>query len=328
MQDAVSLMTFEGDAIRGRLQEALAVEGREIAKPQAAAGAGGENNPPSGTHSNAAAAPDRPAAVAGAFYPDRREQVERTLDEFFANRGDEAPRAWAAAMVPHAGWIYSGRLAAAVLARIAIPSRVVILCPHHRPEGAAWAVAPYGRWLIPGGAVAADVELAQRLAAAVAGLELDARAHREEHAIEVQLPLLARLAPEVRVVGIAVGRADLPELQRFGRELAAAIAEDSPRPLLLISSDMNHFADEAETRRLDRLALDAMQTLDPVHLYRTAEKHRISMCGLGPAVIAMEALRQLDLLERCVEVGYATSAQQSGDTQRVVGYAGVLLGQK
>ena len=143
----------------------------------------------------------------------------------------------------------------------------------------------------------------------------------------MQLPLLARLAPEVRVVGIAVGRADLPELQRFGRELAATIAKDSQPPLLLISSDMNHFADEAETRRLDRLALDAMQSLDPVHLYRTVQKHRISMCGLGPAVIVMEALRQLDLLECCVEAAYATSAQRSGDTQRVVGYAGVLLGQ-
>ena len=103
MQDGVALMTFEGDSIRGRLQEALAVEATETAKPQAEA------------------AGDRPAAVAGAFYPSRREQIARTLDEFFAARSDDAPRPWPAAMVPHAGWIYSGR-AGGGRARRASPS--------------------------------------------------------------------------------------------------------------------------------------------------------------------------------------------------------------
>jgi AmmeMemoRadiSam system protein B len=94
----------------------------------------------------------------------------------------------------------------------------------------------------------------------------------------------------------------------------------------LISSDMNHFADEARTRRLDRLALDAIESLDPRRLYETVRQHRISMCGVYPAVIVMETLRQLDRLHRCEEVGYTTSAQRTGDTRRVVGYAGLLLG--
>ncbi len=199
MQDDVALMTFEGDSIRGRLQEAMAVEGREIAKPQADAAAKGDDALVStcgfAARQQADAGGDRPAAVAGAFYPSGCEQIARTLDEFFAAESDAPPRPWPAAMVPHAGWIYSGRLAAAVLARIAIPTRVVILCPHHRPEGAAWAVAPWKRWLIPGGAVEADLELARRLADAVEGLQLDAEAHRAEHAIEVQLPLLAPPGP-------------------------------------------------------------------------------------------------------------------------------------
>jgi AmmeMemoRadiSam system protein B len=94
---------------------------------------------------------------------------------------------------------------------------------------------------------------------------------------------------------------------------------------LLISSDMNHFATDAESRRLDEIALGAMERLDPAHLLATVSEHNISMCGVLPAVIVMEALRQLGGLRRCERVGYATSADANGDTSRVVGYAGVLL---
>jgi AmmeMemoRadiSam system protein B len=95
---------------------------------------------------------------------------------------------------------------------------------------------------------------------------------------------------------------------------------------LVISSDMNHFADDAQTRRLDRLALDAVATLDPENVYETVRRNRISMCGMAPCVAAMEALRWLGCLKRCEAVGYATSADAGGGTYRVVGYAGVLFG--
>ena len=187
-------------------------------------------------------------------------------------------------------------------------------------------MAPYRQWLFPGGQLAADPELAGRLAHAVEGLVLDAAAHREEHSIEVQLPFLARVAPQVRLVGISVGDGSLPELLRFGGELAAVLGELPDRPLLIISSDMNHFANDTETRRVDRLALDAIATLDPAHVYETVQRNHITMCGMGPCVIAMEALRQLQCLSRCESVGYATSAEAGGATDRVVGYAGLLFG--
>jgi AmmeMemoRadiSam system radical SAM enzyme/AmmeMemoRadiSam system protein B/AmmeMemoRadiSam system protein A len=317
LDDRATLMTFEGYAIGGPLREALA----EPVETVAGDGGDGEEDPPSSP-----SAEDRLAAVAGAFYPARREEIDRLLDEFLAGPPAEAPQPWPAALVPHAGWIYSGAVAAAVLRRVQIPSRVIILCPRHHYGGAAWAVAPYRRWLIPGGAVPADVELARRLAAAIQGLELDARPHRQEHAIEVQLPLLARLAPQARVVGITVGGAKLAGLCEFARQLAGVLRDEAEPPLLLISSDMNHFADEARTRRLDRLALDALATLDPARLYETVEEHQISMCGMHAAVIVLETLRQLGRLHGCLEVAYTTSAARSGDTRRVVGYAGLLLG--
>ena len=137
---------------------------------------------------------ERLPAVAGGFYPADPREVERAVEGLFASVSPAvAPRPWSGMMTPHAGWIYSGWLAAATFSRVAIPDCAIILCPKHRPHGGAWAVAPHRRWLFPGGHLESDPQLAERLAAAVPGLALDAAAHREEHAIEVHLPLLAHL---------------------------------------------------------------------------------------------------------------------------------------
>jgi AmmeMemoRadiSam system protein B len=131
------------------------------------------------------------------------------------------------------------------------------------------------------------------------------------------------LAPQTRIVGIVVGERPLPELLQFGRQMAHVLNKLPKRPLLVVSSDMNHFADEAETRRLDQIALDAIESLDPSHVYETILHHHISMCGAAPCVVVMEALRQMNSLHQCKIVGHTTSAERSGITDRVVGYAGV-----
>jgi AmmeMemoRadiSam system protein B len=107
--------------------------------------------------------------------------------------------------------------------------------------------------------------------------------------------------------------------------MAVALRDMPQRPLLVVSSDMNHFADDAQTRQLDRLALDAIATLDPEHVYETVRRNRISMCGMAACVVAMETMRWLGCLHRCEEVGYATSAEAGGPADRVVGYAGLLF---
>ncbi|MCR4414991.1 MAG: AmmeMemoRadiSam system protein B, partial [Thermoguttaceae bacterium] len=203
----------------------------------------------------------RPPAVAGRFYPGNPRDVEAALEALLPK--DRRPEPWAGAMVPHAGWTFSGRLAAATLARVSIPSRVIIVCPKHTAGGAHWAVAPHQLWALPGGNVESDPELARRLAERVTDLALDAEAHRAEHAIEVQLPILARLAPHAKVVGIVLRDGDLRRLGRFADEMAGVLAELPERPLLVISTDMNHYEDDQRTRALDRLALEAIEALDP-----------------------------------------------------------------
>lgn len=266
---------------------------------------------------------NRQPAVAGTFYPADEQRIGRTLDEWLSS---PPPRqAWRAVMVPHAGWVYSGRIAAHVLARVAFPPTVVMLCPKHHSGGAACAVAPWGRWLFPGGNIEVDVELSSQLAAEVPGFQLDDWPHREEHAVEVQLPLLARLAPQTRLVAVTVGRIDLEQVHLCAAAIAEVVRDRLDSLLFVISSDMNHFATDRETRRLDELALQALESLDPDRLYATCLQQRISMCGALPAAIVLSTLNTLHAVHRAERVEYATSGDVNGDAQRVVGYAGLLF---
>lgn len=267
----------------------------------------------------------RPPAVAGSFYPAEstalQEMVTSLLGEPAASK-----TSWPAVMVPHAGLTYSGAIAAQTLKQIEIPETVIIIGPKHTQLGVQWAVAPHQRWSIPGAELAADPVLAQQLADQIDGLQLDAAAHQQEHAIEVELPLLAQLAPQSKIVGIALGGGSLQQCLDFASSLATVIQQQPQPPLLVISSDMNHFARDEENRRLDEIALTALETLDPATVFKTVSEQNISMCGLRPAVIVLETLRQLKQLSKSERTGYATSADVSEDTSRVVGYAGMLFG--
>jgi AmmeMemoRadiSam system radical SAM enzyme/AmmeMemoRadiSam system protein B/AmmeMemoRadiSam system protein A len=275
----------------------------------------------------------RPPAVAGRFYPGDAAEVARELDRMLGRPetgsggdGKTEKQTVSAALVPHAGWFFSGKLAADVLKRIDIPRTVIVIGPKHTANGLDWAVAPNRVWQFPGGQLDSDLELARALVTAVPGLQFDAAAHQQEHGIEVELPIIHRLAPQTKIVGICVSGATLARCEEFACGLASVLKNFllAP-PLLVISSDMNHYASDAETRRLDALALAEFDRLDEDALFKTCMANHISMCGLIPAVMVIKTLKKLGRLNRSVEVGYATSADASGDTTRCVGYAGRLL---
>jgi AmmeMemoRadiSam system protein B/AmmeMemoRadiSam system protein A len=267
----------------------------------------------------------RNPAVAGRFYPADPDELSRLVDDLM---GAPVPaETWSAAMIPHAGLIFSGRIAASVLKRIRIPRTVIVVGPKHTPYGMDWAIAPQQAWAMPGFTVESDLKLVRQMTQAIPGLELDSLAHKQEHAIEVELPFISRLAPEARVLGIAIGGdTDYADCVRFAEGFANVLRESDERPLLLISSDMNHFATDRETRRLDEMAIAALEGLDPHDVYDTVTKHGISMCGVLPAVIVLETLRLLSGVKRAEREGYATTADVTGDPTRVVGYAGMLFG--
>ena len=293
--DDTQLLVFEGDAIHGRLQP----EWPEV----------------------------RPPAVAGGFYPGDPGEVERSVEKLFA--------AAAPARRPSRGrapWFRTP--AGSTRARWRRPCSGGWRFPNVRLSFAqnTGRTARSGPWRrIAGGCFPAANWPRTRSwprgwPPAWRGCNSTRRPIATSTPSRCSCRLLARLAPQVRVVGIAVGDSPLPELLRFGVAMSVVLRDMPQRPLLIVSSDMNHFANDAETRRLDRLALDAIATLDPECVYETVRGNRISMCGMAPCVVVMETLRWLGCLKRCESVGYATSAEASGDTSRVVGYAGLLFG--
>ena len=234
-----------------------------------------------------------------------------------------------AVMVPHAGWQYSGKLAAQTLKRVHIPRWAVIFAPQHRGGGAEWAVAPHKTWLLPGKNVEANLAMTDRMIEAVDFLAYDAVPHAQEHSVEVLLPILARLAPETKISAVAMATTTWEMIRQGATQFAHFLNALPERPLLIISSDMNHFANEETTRRVDHIALDAIfqavEDQNPEHALRTIYERRISMCGVVPAVFVMETLRCMGRLVHVEEAGYTTSAETSGDNSRVVGYAGLVF---
>ncbi|MCA9192098.1 MAG: AmmeMemoRadiSam system radical SAM enzyme [Planctomycetales bacterium] len=269
----------------------------------------------------------RPAAVAGKFYPAEDAARRAMVEGIFSGlkSGSSNPLA---IMVPHAGLKYSGKVAAQVYSQVANLNQrtLIIISPKHTSKGINWAVCPHESWQISQTkSIASDSQLAQQIADCVTEFKLDTAAHEQEHGIEVQLPLLEQIAPSSKVIGIAMHGGGWHDIQQAATEFATFLRSLHPFPLLVISSDMNHYAPDHENRRRDRLALDAMATSDPQQLMSVCRENDISMCGLVPAAFVMETLRQLGHTFRTKEIAVTTSADVSGDKSQVVGYAGLLL---
>jgi AmmeMemoRadiSam system protein B len=264
----------------------------------------------------------REPAVAGRFYPADPNVLRRDIRSFLTP--GPSPQAAIACVVPHAGYLYSGAVAGGVFSSITIPPECIVLCPNHTGRGHPLAIMTDGEWQTPLGNVPLSSALGQQIKSAFPALVEDSAAHLSEHAIEVELPFLQILKPEIQFVPIAVGTGQLMILQELGKALAAVIRDASPRPLLVASSDMNHYEDDATTRVKDRKAIDKMLALEPRGLYETVMNASISMCGFGPAVAVLTAAVELGA-HKAELVQYATSGDVTGDRNMVVGYAGVVI---
>lgn len=268
----------------------------------------------------------RPAALAGRFYPDDPEVLRQMVRGFLGSDAAVPTTpvdAWAV-MAPHAGLVYSGGVAGQVLSAVEIPEVVVIMCPKHTRLGAHTSLLTSGHWALPGGGLSIDEALANHLMAALPDVVEDPLAHAQEHAIEVILPFLRELRPDVRFVPIAMGYRRFADCQRFGQALGEALATWPQKVLLVSSSDMNHFADLPTTMHKDQLALDRLLALDPAGLFETCETHDISMCGVVPTTAILVALARHNIAQARL-IAHTTSAAVSGDEERVVGYAGVTI---
>jgi MEMO1 family protein len=264
----------------------------------------------------------RAPAVAGYFYPSDPAELHKTVEAHVRAGRREEPLPAKAVIVPHAGYVYSGKTAGIVYGGVALPCRILILGPNHTGLGTSLSVFPSGVWTTPLGRVAVDGGLAVAVAAACPGAKLDTVAHMREHAVEVQLPFLQFALPDFRFAAITVGTHEYARLERLGEAVAEAIHESQEPVMLVVSSDMTHYEDAESARRKDGHAIEAMAAIEPRELHRAVQREGISMCGFAPAVAALAALRALGA-KRGELMDYSNSGDTTGDYRSLVAYAGM-----
>ncbi|MBE2216338.1 MAG: AmmeMemoRadiSam system protein B [Opitutaceae bacterium] len=271
----------------------------------------------------------REPAVAGEFYPAGPGAVRGLVQRLLEAARSGEPVAARAAIVPHAGYAFSGPCAAQVYARIRIPDTVVILGPNHHAAGrwreaCLWATGAFDS---PLGRLEIDGAFAAALMAACPHVVHDPGAHALDHALEVQLPFLVVRRPSASpaIVPILVGWEDWPRCAHLAGAIVDLVRARGPHGVLLLaSSDMTHFEPAAAALRHDEPALDAIRRLDGAMLLCVCRERKISMCGAAAAAIVVEASRQLGAT-RAEVVAHTHSGLVTGDDSSVVSYAGVVI---
>jgi len=264
----------------------------------------------------------RRPAVAGLFYPKDREDLRETLSHLCDDARNlvNKPRA---VLAPHAGYPYSGRIACKVYKSVVAHfERFIILGPNHRAVGHPLAIYNGDWWETPLGYVKVDREISEEMVGHPL-FSYDNTAHSYEHSIEVHIPFLQYLSDkEISIVPVCVGDIGYSEAVEAGDFLAEVIKDKNS--LIIISSDMSHYVPEETARKDDEILIKAMEDLNTEELYVKAMTYGISMCGLLPAVVGIEAAKKLGA-ERGVLVDYGTSGDATGDYESVVGYCGMVF---
>lgn len=264
----------------------------------------------------------RRSAVAGTFYAGTRDRLRLQVEDLLPK--EAIPERAIGAVVPHAGYMYSGRVAASVYARVEFPESFVILGPNHTGLGAGAAIMTYGQWETPLGQVQIDQELGRAILANSSVLEEDHLGHLREHSIEVQLPFLQCFKRSFGFVPICLFSHEYVACQEVGQAVAKAVRESGKRVLIIASTDMSHYVSRDEAAVKDRKAIDAILALDPIGLHRVVRREGISMCGFHPTTAMLMAAKALGAT-RADLVTYTDSGEMTHDLDEVVAYAGLVV---
>ncbi|RMH07317.1 MAG: AmmeMemoRadiSam system protein B [Nitrospirae bacterium] len=275
-----------------------------------------------------------PRTVAGSFYPASPEVLRRELMKLLDLDSPKEPVR--AAIVPHAGYMYSGSVAGAVFSRMVMPEVVLVMGPDHWGWGDGASIMVEGTWETPLGRIAIETDLAQNILARSRTLRATSQGQTGEHSIEVQLPFLQALEQPFRLVPIYFHAQTYTVCQDVGQAVAEAIRESSQTVVVVASTDFTHcgrvyrqlpppgLTAHAFAREQDRKAIEAILTLNPRNLYDTVKREQISMCGVGPATAALVVANYMDAREATL-LAYKTSAEVTQDEDTAVGYAGIVI---
>ncbi|VAX21042.1 Candidate phosphomevalonate decarboxylase; COG1355, Predicted dioxygenase [hydrothermal vent metagenome] len=266
----------------------------------------------------------RKATVAGAFYPDTKEAINAQIDSFDTRAGEPEPVM--GLVVPHAGYTYSGEVAAKVYAGAKVASSVVMIGPNHRGGAGApsLAIMSEGAWETPAGTVLVNDALASHIMAETPLLEDAPQEHELEHSLEVQVPFLLRLQDKVKIVPIIISHIPDDFIETVADGIYMGIKKFGDGVTLLASTDFSHYVSQNVAERLDGEAIDRILNLDSRGLLDIVREKRISMCGVAPVALVIEVCKAMGAVKAEL-VDYKTSGDITGDYSSVVGYGGFLI---
>jgi MEMO1 family protein len=277
----------------------------------------------------------RRPVVAGSFYEGNAEALRAQVESCFLHKfgpqklppiNQNGPRQILGLICPHAGYTYSGAVAANAffsLAKDGKPDTVVILGPNHTGYGTGLSAMNEGSWRTPLGEVEIDQELANAIAAETSVLDMDEVAHKHEHSIEVQLPFLQYLyGNKFKFVPICFLMQDLESAAEIGRALAEILSNKSA--VVIASSDFTHYESQASVNRKDAEALKAIEALNEKRFYEVLEDQNVSACGYAP-IAALMIYSKASGATKAEILSHKTSGDITGDKTSVVGYAAVSI---
>jgi AmmeMemoRadiSam system protein B/AmmeMemoRadiSam system protein A len=276
----------------------------------------------------------RPPAVAGQFYPDSASILKLAIEKFIEDALPPQGKNPFAIVVPHAGYIYSGQIAADGWnqTRNGNYDIIVLLGTNHTtPNLHKIALYPGGGFQTPLGTAVIDREITAELLSSSPDCVMDKAPHSREHSVEVQIPFAQILFPHAKIIAAIVGDADAERCTRFGKALASTLKKR--RALIVASSDLSHYPSAKDAEEVDLKTLEAITTLDPETLrtaIRSQTVRRIPnlstcACGEAPIMVAMAAAKEMGATEGRI-ISYAHSGNiPVGERDRVVGYGAVLI---
>ncbi len=272
----------------------------------------------------------RKPAVSGMFYAGTAKELEDQIEWCYKHElgpgaiprvNNKGLREIVAVVAPHAGYYYSGPIAAHAYKELAddgVFDTAVILGPNHTGYGYPVSLWSGGSWNTPLGEMEINKELAQRLSGE--GIKVDETAHIYEHSIEVQLPWLQHLYKKIKIVPISMLAQDIETARAVGK----AISQAGDNLIIIASSDFTHYEPRSVAMEKDSSVIETIVALDEDGLYERCENLNCTMCGYGPVASAIVAAKEMKAKKASL-LKYATSGDTSGDFSQVVGYSSIVI---
>jgi len=251
------------------------------------------------------------------FYPSDPSHLEQLLEKFFSSvKPEKKPPL--GIVSPHAGYIYSGQVAAHAFGAIPpeFSGTFVVIGPSHRGYLTSVSSVP---WETPLGIIDPDEEFIGAL-----DLETDELSHRDEHSIEVQMPFIRYRFPRARIVPVMMGEQDPAGATRLAAMITTAIRQTKRDVRIVASSDFSHYVPATKAKSDDLYAIEPLTSLDVQEFYRRVDERGVTACGYGPIATMVMVCKQLGAT-RAELITYATSGDVTGDNREVVGYAGIAV---